>query len=87
MSMNNTSRTMQPHTSKTEYAVRYLTLAMDDIASKARTGRAHEIKDELRALRDVCDDFDYLFRDLTALFFTIEEMHGEIDDDDERYMF
>ncbi len=77
---------MQSHMSKTEYAVRYLTLAMDDIASKARTGRAHETKDDLRALRDVCDDFEFLYRDLTALFFTIEEMHGEVDDD-ERYIF
>lgn len=62
-------------------AKRWMQLAMHQIQEATDRGLGHQCKDQMKELKEVCDEYMELYAEMTAYFFEIEEMYGSLEDD------
>jgi hypothetical protein len=59
-----------------------MALAIHQIQEATDRGLGHQCKNQMKELKEVCDEYMELYAEMTAYFFEIEEMYGTSLDDD-----
>jgi ATP-dependent protease ClpP protease subunit len=62
-------------------AKRWMALAIHQIQEATDRGLAHQCQDQMKELKEICDEYIELYAQTTAYFVEIEEMYGSMGDD------